>query len=143
MKKALSFDEVLIIPSYSEIITRKSCNTEVSLNGVMLNLPIFSANMDTVTESQMTRSMIEAGGMGVLHRFQSIDNNVKIFLDSSFAIVSVGVNDEEKNRAKALYKAGLQFAMSYVGASTIAEFKEAAELVEITNSGMLESKPQA
>lgn len=69
--KGLTFDDVLIVPKYSEIGTREEISLEQRLAGFDFKIPIISANMDYVTESQMAMAMWEEGGLGILHRFKS------------------------------------------------------------------------
>lgn len=103
-----TFNDVLIEPQFSTIESR----SQVSLHSKGLDLPILTANMDTVTESQMSNAMSECGGAGVLHRFMTIDQNVRMFKDTlnskTPAWVSVGVSNHEFERASALIKAGAQ-----------------------------------
>jgi len=75
----LTFDDVLLIPKQSSIRSRKDVNTASLLApGIRLNIPILSANMDTVTESQMAIAMAQQGGIGILHRFMSIERQVEL-----------------------------------------------------------------
>jgi IMP dehydrogenase len=70
----LTFDDVLLIPRHSRIASRSDVSTGTRLvPGVHLAIPILSASMDTVTEAKMAMSMAQAGGLGVIHRFMSID----------------------------------------------------------------------
>ena len=114
MQEYLSFDDVLLIPGFSEIASRKDVDLSVELSGMPLNLPIISSNMDTVTEDKMAIAMNELGGVGALHRFCSIENNVKMY-DAAFnesvgygPIASVGLGQNEFDRAKALIEAGVE-----------------------------------
>jgi len=72
-KEGLTFDDVLLVPKYSDITSRSQTNlgTKLSRN-ISLNIPFTSANMDTVTESAMAVVMARAGGVGIIHRFLTI-----------------------------------------------------------------------
>src|SRR5260221_2835072 len=65
----LTFDDVLLEPGYSDIISRESISTDVGFLGLKLTIPIISSNMDFVTGSRMANAMWEAGGLGIIHRF--------------------------------------------------------------------------
>ncbi len=71
--EGLTYDDVLLVPAYSEVLPREvSIATKFSRN-ITLNLPIVSAAMDTVTESAMAIAMAREGGIGVLHKNMSIE----------------------------------------------------------------------
>ncbi len=73
----LTFDDVLLIPRYSDIRSRKDADTSTRFSrGIKLSIPIVSANMDTVTESGMAIAMAREGGIGVIHRFLSLEDQV-------------------------------------------------------------------
>ncbi|MBQ3439014.1 MAG: IMP dehydrogenase, partial [Bacteroidales bacterium] len=66
--EGLTFDDVLLVPAYSEVLPREvSLHTRFSRN-IHLNIPIVSAAMDTVTEAPMAIAMALAGGIGVIHK---------------------------------------------------------------------------
>ena len=70
--EGLTFDDVLLIPSYSEVLPREVClKTRFSRN-ITLNIPIVSAAMDTVTEAPMAIALAREGGIGVIHKNMSI-----------------------------------------------------------------------
>jgi IMP dehydrogenase len=70
IENGLTFDDVLIVPKRSSIYSRKQVSLKTRLVAdLTLDLPIVSANMDTVTELEMAEAMAEVGGMGVIHRF--------------------------------------------------------------------------
>ena len=74
MKRALTYDDVNIVPKYSELESRGDVklNTRFTKN-TELSIPIVASPMDTVTELDMALEMLELGGVGVLHRFNSIE----------------------------------------------------------------------
>ena len=72
--KGLTYDDVLLVPAYSEILPREvSISSNFSRN-IGLNVPIVSAAMDTVTESRMAIAMAQEGGIGVLHKNMTIED---------------------------------------------------------------------
>ncbi len=73
----LTFDDVLLVPNRSSIRSRKDVSTETNLTrNLRIHVPIVSANMDTVTEARMAIAMAQQGGMGILHRFMSIERQL-------------------------------------------------------------------
>lgn len=112
--RGLSYDDVLIVPTKSEIKSRRDPQLHTSLTKkTLLQIPIVSANMDTITESQMMIAMHELGGLGILHRFMSIEDQVKEVEKAQAAGVdpiaaSIGVSGDWKERAQALVKAGVK-----------------------------------
>jgi IMP dehydrogenase len=76
--KGLTFDDVLLIPKRSPFASRQDVNTVSWLTPkIRLHAPIVSANMDTVTEAKMAIALARAGGIGILHRFMTIDQQVR------------------------------------------------------------------
>ena len=77
IKEGLTFDDVLLVPLLSHVGSRKETNTESNLTPrIKLSIPIVSANMDTVTGSYMAITMARLGGVGVIHRFNTIEEQV-------------------------------------------------------------------
>ncbi|MFB5623716.1 MAG: IMP dehydrogenase [Nitrosopumilus sp.] len=72
-KEGLTFDDVLLVPKYSDITSRSQTDLTTKLSrNLSINIPFVSANMDTVTESLMAGTMARAGGIGIIHRFLTI-----------------------------------------------------------------------
>jgi IMP dehydrogenase len=114
--KGLTFDDVLLMPAHSEMSSRRAPNLDSKVTkNFFLKTPIISANMDTVTESAMAIKMAELGGLGILHRFMSPDEQVKEVklmrekiksLELPVA-ASIGVKEEGMRRADMLADAGV------------------------------------
>lgn len=117
-KKSLTFDDIQIIPKYSEIESRNECQTRTKITkNFWIERPYISSPMDTVTGYEMAKRMMELGGLGCIHRFMSIDEEVDIverlkhdrgFLGNyKYPIcASVGVNESEVERVVKLINAG-------------------------------------
>lgn len=116
MKEYLTFDDVLIKPRFSNVASRKDVDLSVvfkhdySRTFLTLNLPILSANMDTITGPEMAIAIANEGGLGVLHRFSTtevaVESYKKVVKEKFEVAVSIGVGNSEKDRAIALYDAG-------------------------------------
>ena len=72
--QGLTYDDVLLVPNYSEILPREVSITSKFSKNIPLNIPIVSAAMDTVTESEMAIAMAREGGIGVLHKNMTIED---------------------------------------------------------------------
>ena len=73
LEEALTFDDVLLVPAYSEILPREvDLSTRVT-RGIRLNVPLLSAAMDTVTEARLAIAIAQEGGIGVIHKSMSIE----------------------------------------------------------------------
>ena len=75
---ALTYDDVLLVPQYSDVDSRRTLSIQTRLtNQITLQIPVVSANMDVVTESEMAIAMAREGGIGIIHRFLSIDEQAR------------------------------------------------------------------
>ena len=96
---ALTFDDILLVPQYSEIASRSYVNIETHLLGARWPIPICSANMDTVTEVAMAYEMYRLGGLGFLHRYAEHKTILKwvkeIQRADQTAIPSIGIKAED------------------------------------------------
>lgn len=110
--QAITYDDVLLVPNYNHHESRRHVDISMTdrTGKLSLALPIFSANMDSVTENQMANFMGDKGGMGVLHRFMSIERNISEFKKLRHpGFVSIGCSEAELERAEALRDAGANF----------------------------------
>ena len=110
--RGLTYDDVLIVPSKSAVRSRRDPVLRARLTRrLTLDAPFISANMDTITEAPMALAMRDLGGVGIIHRFLTLDaqvGQVRKVKEAGATIVaaSVGVNDEGRERARALVNAG-------------------------------------
>jgi len=106
----MDYKDVFLVPQYSEVTSRSQVDTSVDLGVIKIDVPVISANMDTVTGGEMATAMHRAGAIGAIHRFMSIEQNViELNYSDIPSFVSIGVNEESKVRAKALYDAGARY----------------------------------
>jgi IMP dehydrogenase len=109
----LTFDDVLIVPSKSDVRSRRDPVLSTQLTKkIIIDTPIVSANMDTVTEDAMAISMNKLGGFGILHRFMPIEEQAqqaRRVRESGAKHVgaSIGVGEDFRARSEALIHAGV------------------------------------
>ena len=109
---SMSFDDVLLVPQYSDIESRKSLSTSNQLDDdITLGLPIISSPMDTVTEVDMAFAMDAHGGLGIIHRYNRVDDQARLVKKAKLkgvdnVGVAIGVTDDFLERAQALVEEG-------------------------------------
>lgn len=82
MKEALAFDDVLLVPQYSQIKSRDDIDISTTICSHRLDVPIIAANMSAITETEMLIAMGNLGAMGVLHRFDTIENRLSMIQEA-------------------------------------------------------------
>jgi IMP dehydrogenase len=112
LKFGLTYDDVLLVPKRSGLVSRKLVDTKTYLTSkIQLQIPLISANMDTVTESGMAIAMAKLGGIGIIHRFLSIEDQVKevekVKSEGNLLVgAAVGAKNGFLERTEELIKAG-------------------------------------
>lgn len=111
IREALTYDDVLLVPHYSEILPADTDLT-TRLGFITLTLPLLSAPMDTVTEHAMAIALGKMGGLGIIHKNMSAEaqaREVEKVVHAGFQVgAAVSVGDEQFERAQMLVKAGAQ-----------------------------------
>ena len=110
IKESLTFDDVLLLPQYSNILPSE---TDISIQltkNILLKVPFLSSAMDTVTESKMAISIAHAGGLGVIHRNLNIVDQTKeikkVKKKNLLVGAAVGTNKDDLERARSLVTNG-------------------------------------
>ena len=119
MRQALTYDDIQLIPNHSEVKTRQDINLSVPVSrNWSIDIPIVGSCMDTVTEYEMAATLMEMGGVGCLHRFMSIEDQVQqvrkldAYINSDPTLqhlpimAAVGVVGDYLDRAVALEEVG-------------------------------------
>ncbi|MFQ3576482.1 MAG: IMP dehydrogenase, partial [Cytophagales bacterium] len=71
--EALTYDDVLLLPAYSEVLPRETDTSTLLTKNIQLNIPLVSAAMDTVTEYELAVVMAQEGGLGIIHKNMSVE----------------------------------------------------------------------
>ena len=113
--KGLTYDDVLLVPQYSDIKSRREINIGNTFPGphaaVLLDLPIIASPMDTISESQMGTAMWQLGGLAIIHRYNTVEHQAtlvdEVIVGSNGNVAAaIGASGDYLNRATALYDAG-------------------------------------
>ena len=124
IQKALTFDDVLLLPAHSRVLPREvSLKTRLTRN-LELNIPLVSAAMDTVTEARLAIALAREGGLGIVHRNLSIADQV-----ADVGILGVGATVEPRERRCERGEGGYPLLGQEVLARPAAAWLEDADLV--------------
>lgn len=117
-KDTVCFDDVLLVPQKSDIATRDEIQLETQLGDKQFRLPIISSPMDTVTEATMAIAMFAHGGLGIIHRYNTMKEQCKIIRNVTERFentgnsninnvaAAIGTSSDFKQRATSLYECG-------------------------------------
>lgn len=109
-KPALTYSDVLLVPQYSDIVSRKEVDITSYLDkNRPFTLPVISSPMDTITEHSMANAMSKAGGLGIIHRYNSIEMQVHHLSQvkaGEHKAAAIGISGDYLERAHALYESG-------------------------------------
>jgi IMP dehydrogenase len=130
--KYLDYEDVWILPQYSEVRSRSHVDTSTMVFDRRVEVPVVSANMDTVTEGDMALSMGAGGALGAIHRFMDEPKtkmiHSRVLTRTTGVFVTVGVKPEEmKPRAKLLYELGARWFIVDVANGASIQVKETVE----------------
>ena len=111
-RQGLTFDDVLLVPQKTSIASRSSVDLSTHLTPkIKLKMPIISANMDTVTEWRMAIAMAKEGGIGIIHRFLTVEQEVeqvkRVKKEGCLVGAAIGIKQDCFDRTAALIKAGV------------------------------------
>ena len=107
----LTFDDVLLVPQKTDLVSRSQVDLSTQLTKkIKLKIPVISANMDTVTEVEMAKALAKEGGIGIIHRFLTIEKEAEMVAsvkkERLLIGAAVGIKDDYIERAEALVRAG-------------------------------------
>lgn len=108
MNETVTFDDVLLVPQYSEILSRKTINLTSELDSKRkFELPIISSPMDTVTGATMASAMSAAGGLGLIHRYNTIEEQCdRVRRTNGTKAAAIGVTGDYIERSRRLIESG-------------------------------------
>jgi len=109
IKDSLTFDDVTLVPQYSSVLPSETITSSNLAHNQILQTPLISSAMDTVTESEMAIALSKSGGIGIIHRNLSIEKQVrevkKVKKNNFLVGAAIGVNSKDIERADELSKA--------------------------------------
>ena len=135
IETGLCYDDVLLVPQYSDIRSRKEVDISTELGeGLKLELPLISSPMDTVSGEKMAKALDKAGTMSIIHRYNTIEDQVglvcSVTKDGGRVGAAVGITGDFLERAQALENYGVSFLCVDVAHGHHIMMKEALEALK-------------
>ena len=135
METGLCYDDVLLVPQYSDIRSRKEVDISTNLDkNLKLELPLVASPMDTVSGETMAKALDKAGTMAIIHRYNTIEDQVglvcSVTKDGGRVGAAVGITGDFLERAQALVKYGVSFLCVDVAHGHHIMMKEALEVLK-------------
>ena len=110
MNKGITYDDVLLVPQYSDILSRREVSLTTDFGkGIELSLPIIASPMDTVSEADMAGNLGELGGLSIIHRYNTVEEQSAMIASLGKKVLvgaAVGVLDDYMDRSVAAIEAG-------------------------------------
>ena len=143
--KVLSFDDIILVPQNSDIKSRSEIDTSVRLSHgqsseIKLKIPIISSPMSTVTEAHMCNAIRSQGGLGIIHRYNTIEYQAKLLSfvnDSDTKAAAIGVSGDYKERLSALVEKGLKIVCVDIAHGDHYLMEKAVEFIRSEYSDLL------
>lgn len=136
MREALTYNDVLLVPQYSDIRSRSEISLQSNLGDIECELPIIASPMDTISETQMAIEMGILGGLAVVHRYNTVERQCDMVMDinttSAAAFAAIGTSGDYLERATALTNAGVRGLCVDVAHGHHILMKEALRKLRIT-----------
>ncbi len=132
LTKYITFDDVLILPNLSDVGS-KDADTKTKLSkNVVINIPLVSSPMDTVTEERLAIALAEEGGIGIIHRNMTVEREVEMVKNVKSKGLQVGaaIGPFDLERAQALNKAGADVVLIDVAHGTKLDIIESARAIK-------------
>ena len=102
IRRALSFNDVLLVPRHTTVFSRSDVDLSTSVAGVKLGIPVIAANMSSVCETRMAAAMGEIGGLGIVHRMCSVDEEQEMVRQVTTHVgFSIGIGSDWRDRMDA------------------------------------------
>jgi IMP dehydrogenase len=141
---ALTYDDIQLVPSYSEISSRKDIDlTTYITKRYKIKIPFVAAPMDTVCEEEMAVKLALMGGIGCIHRFMTIDSQVKMVQNvinrtspDTLVMAAVGANGDFYERAQDLVASGVKIILIDVAHGHHKNVKDAIQKIKLIDSNI-------